>query len=293
MIMAIVVFSQTGCVSRQTIAPPLTESPKSDFIKKLGIAYFENRTFFPGKIFEEKIQKRFIETVEKECSDLIVVSPESEDFPETLANIEPFGQIDNLKLSQNAKTIGLNAVAKGTLLYVTPLEKVSGVLMFKGSKRIVELEMIIEVFDTATGAKLLDRNYIREIEVTPAEFDAVTLKEAAEFPLLTRNMIDIAEKAAEETCDIIDQQPWVSFVTGIEGNHITISAGSDSGLKEGDVLDVYAYKDIIEGVKGQKFLLPGPKIGEIKLTKVLSESARSISVLDMGIENGAVVKPRQ
>ena len=51
------------------------------------------------------------------------------------------------------------------------------------------------------------------------------------------------------------------------GKTVEISAGTRAGLSAGQVLDVYAKGQVIEGA-GQRFFKPGEKIGAIRLTQV-------------------------
>ena len=149
---------------------------------------------------------------------------------------------------------------------------------------------MVEVYDTETGSKLLDENYIHEIEVE--EMDAQTIREKKEIntPGILEAIEEIGEEMASNTCDVIGEEPWKGFIVAVNGDTVTLSSGQKAGLKTGQRLNVYSRGDIIEGKDGRRFFLPGMKTGEIKIVSVLADQSEAVSVSGETPTRGASVR---
>jgi hypothetical protein len=55
-------------------------------------------------------------------------------------------------------------------------------------------------------------------------------------------------------------------------------------------LNAYDPGKLIKGIEGQRFFLPGPVIGEIKITQVHPDWAEATALQDTGIQVGSPVK---
>ena len=102
----------------------------------------------------------------------------------------------------------------------------------------------------------------------------------------------VASILAEETCDAISTQPWKSYVVSINGKNSTIASGANAELEVGMALNAYDPGRIVKGIEGQQFLLPGPVVGELKITQVHTDRAEATVVKDDGIQVGSPVRLR-
>ena len=71
-----------------------------------------------------------------------------------------------------------------------------------------------------------------------------------------------------------------------------LSSGKETGIKPGDVLQVFADKGIIEGINDQKFFLPGLKSGEIKITATFPGRSEAVIISGENITVNSTVAPR-
>ena len=54
----------------------------------------------------------------------------------------------------------------------------------------------------------------------------------------------------------------------------------ETGMRPGDTLDVYGSGDVITGRYGEKFIIPGPKVGEIRISEVYGGKAVAAPLVD-------------
>lgn len=286
MFLLVAVSMAPGCSSFSTIKKTTKKiardlkSPDGDINKKIGIALFDNKTFYNNQRFEEFFFTNLASTIKEACSDILLVRSGDTGCPAFLTDlpVQPTGQLDNLALAKAGRQIGLNAIVTGSLVDIKAVKEEHGFLWFKSVSNIVQMQMVVEVYDTETAAKLLDEIFSCEIEVNEQEFELIKSKKAGGITGFKNAFMHIAGVAGEKICDTVAMQPWKGYVVSISGSKIIISSGRKSGLISGDILEVYAGEKIINGNNGQRFFVPGLKTGEIKITTVYSDKAEAVSI---------------
>ncbi len=297
-LLLVAVSMVSGCSSFSTIKKTTKKivrdlkAPDGDIKKGIGIALFSNKTFYDNQRFEEFFFTNLVSTMKEACPDIRLIRPGDTGCPAVLIDlpIQTGGQIDNLALAKAGRQIGLNAIVTGSLIDIKAIKKEHGLLWFKGAGNIVQMRMVVKVYDTETAAKLLDEIFFHEIEVNEQEFESIKSKKAEGISGFKDAFMHIAGVAGEKTCDTVAMQPWKGYIVSISGNRIIISSGRKSGLISGDILEVYAGEKIINGKDGQRFIVPGLKTGEIKITIVYPDRAEAVSISVSDIKEGYSVR---
>ncbi len=62
------------------------------------------------------------------------------------------------------------------------------------------------------------------------------------------------------------------------------------GLESGDILEVYDSSRIMEGVGGQRFFIPGLKIGEIEIVSITEDRLEAKLISGEDIKKGSTVR---
>ncbi len=276
------------------------KAPDEDLKKKVGIAYFKNKTPFVGKGLEENFIKDLVETIKTSCQDILVLEPYDPGYPDYLVNLsrKTSGVIDNFDLAKTGRQVGLNAVVTGALIDIRNHKKTRGILWFKDTYNYVQVQVMTEVYDTQTGAKLLDKSYTHEIELEDILYDDVSYYDSTDqtSEISTHIINDalkfISEDMGEQICDAIVLQPWKGYITSIFAEKVVISSGEKVGIAPGDIFEVYNCNGVFTGVEKHRFFVPGLKTGEIKITKVYPDRAEGVRFSGQNIQPGCSIRPK-
>jgi hypothetical protein len=268
------------------------KAPAGDLKKKVGITFFENHTFGAVNNFEKIFHIKLAENIKEICSDILIIKPGDTGYPDQMTVLPKLasGRIDNLVLAKTGRKLGLNAIVTGSLIDISANKENRGILWFKDTYNFIRFQIVVEVYDTETGAKFFDDSFVHEIQVDAIDLDNLRTGNANEIPALNDALLNAVIPIGEKICDAVNSQPWKGYVISSFDDKIIISSGKRSGLILGDKLDVYDSGNIFEGKDSQEFFIPGPKIGEIKITALYPDKAEAALISGKNIKVGSTVK---
>ena len=271
------------------------KAPDSDLKKRVGVLLFENKTTFVNKDVEKKFINDLYETIASSCPTILLEKPSDSDYPDALTEVPRtrFGYIDNLALAKAGRQLGLNAIVTGALITVAPDKRKKGIWWLKDTHYFVQVRIATEVYDTETGAKLLEESFAHEIEVDEMDLESIQTDSEMNASILDEAFGTIADEMGEKICNAIIFQPWKGFIASIDSDKFLLNFGENIGLKIGDLFEVFDSSNIFEGLEGERFFIPGAKTGEIKITAVHPDSAEAILVSGHDIQSGFCVKPKE
>jgi lipopolysaccharide export system protein LptA len=260
--------------------------------KSLGMAAFENRTIYFLADFQETLGNNIAGALHKSCSGLLLLTTGDENYPsefEMLPRLSS-GGIDAFKLCETGRKLGLTAIMTGSVTDIKTSDELHGFLLWRDSDPAVSLTVRVDIFDTETGTKILDesfthKRYADEIEIESiksGKIEPAFLKEAFE---------QIARAAGEKICNRMKKESWKGYVSSVSGDKVTISSGSGTGVVQGKVFEVFS-TSLLVGKQGNRFLVPGPKTGEVKITGVFDDSAEALIVSGDSIRVGYTVRAK-
>ncbi len=299
-LLPVLVLSVSGCspvsaVKQQTrkVAEVITFSG-GGYKKVVGIMPLENDSFIQKSDFETLFKDPFFDRLERICPEVIWLKPGDPDGPGPLDRAPRLasGGIDNLALARRGKALGLHAILLAGLLNVDAEQKEKGFLLFRDTHYYGRVQLNIAVYSTETGAKLLDEIVTLQREVDGAEYDAIASKDAAGVYELAEALEEIADTGAEMSCETLRETGWKGYVVNVEGERISFAPGREAGVRTGDIFEVFDSGEIIENRFGQRFLLPGKKTGEIRVTTVKNGKAEAEPLGEIYVKTGFVVRPK-
>jgi hypothetical protein len=259
--------------------------------KQIGIVPFVNATFFNQQDFAGILQKQVIETLSTSCSGLRLIESFPPEFDEIFNALSKSTRenVDNITIAESGRLLGLNALVFGGLTHISEKSKKEGLLWFKDTVSYAQFGFMIEVYDTETGSKLVDKSFVHEFEIDEVSAQNIRAQKAADLPELFDVIDKIGMEMAYSACESIHGVPWKGFIIDMAGERIILSSGEDAGLKIGQTLDVYTRGDMIEGKTGQRFFLPGAKSGKIEIVAVAPNRAEAVLLFgDVGAIGASV-----
>jgi len=186
------------------------------------------------------------------------------------------GPIDGFSLAMVGRPRGVNYFVIGSLADVRFLDEKTGFWLWKQTRYRLRAALRLEIVDSASGTKAVDESLWEESIVDEMKYEE--LKEAGAIPLTEIAPISgrLLREAGQKTCEVLRSQPWRGFITAVDRNRLTLSAGSAVGLTPGSVLDVFGKGRVVENKDGQRFLSPGEKIGEARVESVAADRAEAV-----------------
>ena len=198
--------------------------------------------------------------------------------------------IDAYALTILGRQLGLNAVVTGSLEDIRVIDELQGILWTKDKEHLVLVFIRVEVFDTRTATKILDNTFDHRTEIDDSEFRMIQESEDIDLPKLNETLNRLLTDIGDSICDAIRDQPWDGYITKIDGDRYLVPSGTELGLEPGDILEVFDGSKIMEGLGGQRFFVPGLKIGEIEIVAITKDRLEAKLVSGEKITKGSTVR---
>jgi len=290
----------TGCSTMSKVAK-LPEkvvrkfkASDSGLNKAVAFAPFFDHTFVRDRGLAATFEKHLVDQLRKQCPKTRILIPDNPEFPRDLLRLPTLanGELDDFALARTGRWLGLNAVVTGGLLNVSGDWKEKGMLWFKDKKPEIKIALVVSVYDTETGSKILDQSMVHSFLVDDNDLEAIRAKNESGVLLMSETLAGVAKDLAETACERLNDLPWKCYVKSVAGDSVILAAGSRSGLQPGRVLAVYAQGEIIEGVGGLKYIRRGEKLADIKVTAVSDDTAEADLISGEAVRPGDTALPK-
>jgi hypothetical protein len=280
---------------RQTPAKLIRDAATtSPYQKKIGIAPIGNISDLKGQGLEKIYERTLIDSIKSQAKNALIITPQDPgrgEFLKSLPKLEN-GVVDNLTLSKDARREGYNAIVSGTITAITTKKERSGIWWSRKDHYYLQILIIIESYDPYDGAKIYSESMLTESEISKEEADKIKAGDDIKRPLLKETIIKMAEDAGSAISSAVDSRIWKGFITSADQKDVTLSCGEMQGIRSGSQFEVYDSADIIDGHGGQKFFVPGYKIGEIEITQVRADRSTAKVLTQNPLPVGSVVIPK-
>lgn len=260
--------------------------------KSMGMAAFENKTVYALVDFQETLRNHLAGALQRNCSGLIILKNDDENYPSGFEKLPRLssGSMDSFKLCETGRELGLTAIMTCSITDIKTSDELRGILLWKDSYPAVSLTVHVDVLDVETGTKLLNESFTHKKYSDEIEMESIKSGKI-EPAFLKEAFGHIAGEAGKKVCEIMQRESWKGYISSVSGDKVTISSGSNMGVAQGKAFDVFG-NSLIVGMHGQRFLVPGAKTGEVKITGVFDDSAEASIVSGDSIREGNTVRPK-
>jgi hypothetical protein len=242
--------------------------------RKIAVLPFEDRTTFTLQKFGETIADRLATRMETKVYTCLIMDHETVRLALAKAGLTPADLKDPAKAKVLNKALGVQGVIVGTIygpFVSTTAPTTDG--EEKVSTAIVRIDA--NFIDAAQGR--LVRKFSVTNPVADSEEFGVLCEEKAKY----RAIDMVIDQIMAQVIDDINSMDWLTRIAVVEGNTVYLNAGYQTGLKKGDLLEVYPAGDL-NGTK---------PIGQVQVSKLFGIDAAVAQVIQGRVQVDAVVKP--
>lgn len=183
----------------------------------------------------------------------------------------------------------------GSVTAYHEVEESSDMLISQKKKRIARVQVDYSLVDVATGKSLVSDSGMGEYTKTTGGVLGMGGKSTADPGLRDGALRDALAKALTSMVTKLNEMPFTGKVLHVDGQAVTIRAGTRSRIEPGTVLSVYGIGvDLVDPDTGRVIGKREKLIGEIKLAEHQGERISEATVSSgTGFKPGDVVKVKK
>ena len=256
----------------------------------------------------KEINDLFLEALRKDDHFLI---QEASMPPSSNKNSSPsqFDILVNPAFAKWAESKGVNVLISATLHPIDVNSEKKGFWPILFIRQNLELSMVVNALDLANGTlfmtnlentklKMGKQKQMEGFEVLQIESDYKEDKK--DEPLshvsdkkIQKALTEMVENQASAILDVLREEPWSGKILSIDGKRMIINAGRDVGLIMGSLFEVFGEGESIESVNGRTYNLLGPKLGEIKVVRIMEDQASAVPWKGEGFKAGQTIRVKK
>lgn len=282
-------LSVAGCATAHKIGADIMGKGGA-LKKKVAFMASINDSGFGGDDFQVAAHNQLMKSLSRHCDGIIIIDSREvqkalKEIPHRLSD-----RIDTMTLGNLGRIYGLGAVLEQSIVDIEYNTAKRGIWGFRQTRMLVRVSFRVRCYDTETTAILFDETVIDEVEIPEGVWKEAkntgSYNEAMARPILSK----IISKAVKLVCKRLAKEPWKGYLVADSGKRLTLSTGKDAGLATGDVLEVFGAAEPINGQGDKVYLVPGLKIGEVRVSHVKEDRAEVVPILGRNLEKGHCVK---
>jgi hypothetical protein len=251
-----------------------------------------NQTGHQDGILLTPLAATLFDTMIQSCGGIHFVSAGDPGGPDFLTNPPRIasGIINGLKMALLARQTGFNFILSATVTDIR-YEKESSWYnwLIKDDDRLY-LIIRTEIFDTHTGSKIFHDTFEEVFKMKPMAAEKLTIPEIMALKDFNKLSARMAKTMAKKICAELKAAPWKGHILSADGQKGVLSSGTEAGIKVNDVFSVYKNSGVITGFGNLQYVLPGPRVGEVRVTGVTKDRADVVSLSDVNLSPDMVVQ---
>jgi hypothetical protein len=263
----------------------------ASYFKKVVITSKPGMLTYLGRQADVFLLQTLTGAMRKNNHRLILVTPGEAEYPAFMKVYHPLSMQDVFFVAQTARQQGYHCLLQASVENIRVHDEKTGIWWFRKIRYFMTVVVSVDVFDTFTGAKISGEVQERSTKIDPDSYAGFLAGSPNSIATVQALVGEIAKNLGEQAADAIAESKWVTSVAHVGNPHISLTAGSSSGLRVGDRLSIFEGRRIIDGQEGEKFIVPGYKVGDIRITAVDKDGAQASSIGACDIRPGDIAVP--
>jgi len=288
--------SGCGIASSYRMAPQKTIRDFSDngrYVKRVGVVALLNNAPFADDQAAVPFMSAFLESIQAADSGAVLMIPGKTEEAAYLWNPPRLadGHLDVFALSRLARQEGLNALVSPVLMDIRVLTRKTGFWIFRAVKYDLQVQTAASLYDTITGS-CLDLGILNQ-KIDIDAYDAERIRNGEEVVIdeLFEVVQEMGEELGERMSKAIRESRWLASVVAVEEGGCIINAGSDAGIETGDRFSVLDGSEVLTGLDGERYVVPGLKLGELVIERVTARQSLGKPVSGQVPPAGSILIP--
>lgn len=285
----------TGCggpsLNKELYRPTLpdVEKPNTTLPRKVAVALVGR----PGSAFGGRVADQFIallvENIQKRNKAVRLVTAQSQDYPQFLADVDTVGALgDAFAFSEQARLYGLQGVLVVHVSDFQPSTRKTGFWFFRKMRYFMSFSARYDLYDPFYAAKMSSALQEETLKIDTEDYESLQYDSQSESDDVNEAVTEIAEDFGKAIGKVLSKHPWKTSILSVADGRILIAADDRSGLEVGSRLAVFEGRRVISGPQGGQFIVPGYKIGEVRIISVNSAFCEAVSEAPSVIKAGDI-----
>lgn len=289
----LLLFLEAGCGTTRKLYRSFSPD-KSDLKKRVFVLPVVDQAEL-GAEKVESITSRLVAALTKDGNIVTAATPNPGVSEEKMKSPR-YGIVVDPAQAKKAAQMGMNVLLTAVISPIDFSSRRAGIWPFRKVRHEGEISMVVNAFDLVTGTLFLShlesKKLRAEVDIFDEEEEGTPTKPEIDSKALEKALAQIVDSQASLISEALREQPWSGKIVSANGDKITISAGRDVGVTEGQVFEVYGQGEPIRSADGS-FIAPlGLKRGEIKVIEVEENQAVATPLASSLFAAGQVIRPK-
>ncbi|RJQ82213.1 MAG: hypothetical protein C4519_08085 [Desulfobacteraceae bacterium] len=273
--------------------PAYIEAPEKSgqYVKKAVIAVRPGAPTQAGRPAEDLFLQVLIKTIKDKNRRLTLIAPDDAAYPAFMKIYHPISPRDAFTVAQTARRQGYHSIVQAAVENIRVYEEKTGLWWFRKNRYFLTVVVSMDVFDTFTAAKMAAEVRERTVKIDADNYAALLAGSPHGIEAVQALIADMAKDLGGLAAGAIGSGRWITSVAEVHNPHISLTSGLSAGLRVGDRFSVFEGRRIINGLEGEKFIVPGYAVAEIQITQVDENSATASFSGSADIQPGDIAVP--
>lgn len=258
------------------------------YMKRVGLGVIHTPSTDLGRESARWFAQSVAATLQAEVSRLKLLKAWEDDAIKEAIDLLKSNHID--LVATRWRTDGFQGIATAALLDVRLVTEKTGILWFRKDRFFVKFEVVLDLYDTHSGAKLVNEVAEMSLKISQEDYEALQSGTVLHISDLDESLADLANEFGEEAAEALRKHPWQTSIISTDAERIVLAAGRSSGLQVGDRLAIYGGNKLIVGESG-KYVLPGVKIAEVDIKQVEEHRSNAAVLQNGSVRAGDIAMP--